>query len=70
MFVFNIAPTAFIEMGSQLKVSSNRMVKPGIEPAIPGLQGEWFIHYTIMAPSVVCRPALKGFTGTKLICML
>ena len=57
-------------MGPQLKVSSDRMVKPGIEPVIPGLQGEWFIHYSIVAPSVVCKVACKGFTGTKLICKL
>ena len=31
-------------------VSSNRLVKPGIEPATPGLQGKWFIHYTTVAP--------------------
>ena len=28
-----------------LKVSSDRLVKPGIEPASPGLQGKWLIHY-------------------------
>ena len=25
-------------------------MKPGIEPATPGLQGKWFIHYTTAAP--------------------
>ena len=34
-----------MEMGPQLKVSSHRLVKPGINIAIPGLQGEQFIHY-------------------------
>ena len=37
-------------MGPQLKVSSGRLVKPVIEPVTPGLQGEWFIHYTTVAP--------------------
>ena len=36
-------------MGPQLKVSSDRLVKPGIEPATPGLQGNWFIHYATVA---------------------
>ena len=36
-------------MGPRLKVSSDRLVKPGIEPAIPGLQGQRFIHYTTAA---------------------
>ena len=33
-----------------LKVSSDRLVKPGIEPATPGLQGKWFIHHTTATP--------------------
>ena len=40
-------------MGPRLKVSSDRLVKPGIEPATPGLQGKQFIHYTTAAPSFV-----------------
>ena len=40
-----------METGPQLKVSSDRLVKPGIEPATPGLQGKRFIHYTTAAPS-------------------
>ena len=35
-----------METGPRLKVSSDRLVKPGIEPATPGLQGKRFIHYT------------------------
>ena len=35
-----------METGQQLKVSSDRLVKPGIEPGTPGLQGKRFIHYT------------------------
>ena len=39
-----------METGPQLKVSSNRLVKPGIEPGTPGLQGKRFIRYTTAAP--------------------
>ena len=39
-----------METGQQLKVSSDRLVKPGIEPGTPGLYGERFIHYTTAAP--------------------
>ena len=39
-----------METGPLLKVSSDRLVKPGIEPATPGLQGKWFIHHTTAAP--------------------
>ena len=42
-----------METGPWLKVSSNRPVKPGIEPATPGLQGKRFIHYTTAAPDFV-----------------
>ena len=38
-----------METGPRLKVSSDRLVKPGIEPATPGLQGKRFIHYTTAA---------------------
>ena len=37
-------------MGPRFKVSSDRLVKPGLEPATPGLQGKRFIHYTTAAP--------------------
>ena len=40
-------------MGLQLKVSSNRLVKPGIKPLNYGLQGKQFIHYTTAAPTTV-----------------
>ena len=36
-------------MGPRLKVSSDRLVKPVIKPATPGLQGKLFIHYTTAA---------------------
>ena len=47
-----------MEKGPQLKVSSNKLVKPEIEPATPGLQGEHFIPYTTAAPQcgVVDKP--------------
>ena len=35
-----------METGPLLKVSSDRLVKPGIEPATPGLQGKWLINYS------------------------
>ena len=45
MFVFNFPPTAkVIWRRGQGLVSLGRLVKPGIEPAIPGLQGKQFIH--------------------------
>ena len=39
-----------METGPRLKVLSDRLVKQGIEPAIPSLQGKRFIHYTTAAP--------------------
>ena len=33
--------------------SSDKLVKPRIEPASPGLQSEWFIHNTKVAPNKV-----------------
>ena len=41
-----------METGPRLKVSSDRLEKPGIEPATPGLQGKWLIHYTTAAPTL------------------
>ena len=46
-----------METGPRLKVSSDRLVKPGIEPATPGLQGKGFIHYTTAAPEKTLLPA-------------
>ena len=40
-----------METGPRLKVSSDRLEKLGIEPATPGLQGKWLIHYTTAAPT-------------------
>ena len=44
-----------METGPRLKVSSDRLVKPGIEPATPGLLGKRLIHYTTAAPAKVDR---------------
>ena len=41
-----------METGPWFKVSSDRLVKRGIEPATPGLQGKPFIHYKTAAPRV------------------
>ena len=30
-----------MEKGQRLKVLSDKLEKPGIEPATPGLQGKW-----------------------------
>ena len=51
VFVFNVPPTAKViwRRGPQFKVSSDRLLKLGIEPATPGLQGKWFMHYTTAA---------------------
>ena len=39
--------------GPQLKVSFDRLVMlQRIKPTTSGLQGEWFIHYTMVAPTV------------------
>ena len=53
-------------MGPQLKVSSNRLVKPGIEHETPGLSGERFIHYTTAAP-ILCMVNVIKF-GTLVTC--
>ena len=39
-----------METGTQLKVSSDRLVKTGIETGTPGLQGKQFIHHSTAAP--------------------
>ena len=57
VFVFYVSPTAKViwRRGHGLKVSSHKLMKPGIEPATPGLQGKQFIHYTTAAPTCVVR---------------
>ena len=53
-----------METGPQLKVSSNRLVKPGIETATPGLQGKRFIHYTTAAPNIMVVGVQTVHVGT------
>ena len=48
-------------MGPRLNVSSDRLVKPGNQPATPGLQGKLFIHYTTAAP---IYPEQTGHIGS------
>ena len=45
-----------METGPQLKVSSDRQAKPGVEPANPVLQGQWLNHYTAVAPLCTRKP--------------
>ena len=44
-----------METGPRLKVSSERLVKLGIKPVTPDLQGRRFIHYTTAAPQFLDR---------------
>ena len=48
IFCPDVSPTAkvILRQGHSLKVSSNRLVKPGIQPATSGLQVEKFIFTT------------------------
>ena len=39
-----------METGPRFIVPSDGLEKPGIEPATPGLQGEWHNHCTTEAP--------------------
>ena len=50
-----------METGPRLKVSSDRLLKPGIEPATPGLQGKRFIHYTTAAPRIEDSSSLFNY---------
>ena len=60
-----------METGPQFKVSSDGLVKLGIEPATPGLQGKWLIHYTTAAPNqmlvsthvIIMQVGLINFSG-------
>ena len=51
-----------METGPQLKVSSDRLVKLGIQPATPGFQGKRLIHYTTVAPTGLRLCNLIRFT--------
>ena len=56
--VFNVPPTAKV-IWRRVKVSSDRLVKPGIEPATPGLQRKQLIHYTTAAPMFYNKTCVK-----------
>ena len=45
--------------GSQLKVSCDRLVRPEIKHATPGIQGEWFIHQTTVSPTALNNEKLS-----------
>ena len=51
-----------MEMGTHLKSSSDRLVKPGIKPVTPDLQGKWCIRYTTVAPFCSISPVSSIFT--------
>ena len=53
---------AIMEMGpAHLKASSHRLEKQGIKPAMPGLQGEWFIHYATVTQAPVYIIIISDF---------
>ena len=56
-----------METSPRLKVSSDRLVEPGIEPVTPCLQDKWLIHYTTAAPrNLMCLlNAFKADLKTK-----
>ena len=58
-----------METGPRLKVSSDRLVKPGIEPATPGLQGKRFINYTTAAPVYVLLYVTYIYSSYAIILM-
>ena len=69
VLVFNVPPTAKViwRRGHGL-VSSDRLEKPGIEPATPGLQGKWLIHYITAAPKMLWVLKRTGFFEHKKQC--
>ena len=48
-----------MEMGPQLKISSQRQEKPLIEPATPGLHAKLFIHYTTALEPLLLADAIS-----------
>ena len=48
----------------------DRLEKPGIEPSIPGLQGEGLIHYTMAVPASTSDMDQDTNFGTYLICAI
>ena len=53
-FVLNVPQSDKViwRRGPQLKVSSDRLVKPEIEPPTPGLQSKWYIYNTTETPAL------------------
>ena len=51
--------------GPRLKVSSDRLVKPGIEPATPGLQGKRFIQIKVMLCYVMTKLQINNKNTNK-----
>ena len=47
---------------TRLKPFSDRLVKPGIKPVTPDLQGKWCIRYTTVAPFCSISPVSSIFT--------
>ena len=53
-----------METGPQRNVSSDRLMKPGIEPSTPGSQGKWLIHYTTAAPTLVGSSVVSALASS------
>ena len=53
-----------METGPWLNVSSDRLVRPGNQPATPGLQGKWFIHNSTAAPIYMEQTNSIGSVGS------
>ena len=56
-----------MENGPWLKDSSDRLVKLGIGPVTPGLQGDRFIHYIMAAPTVIFVYLLLFISATAVL---
>ena len=50
-------------MGPRLRVSSERLEKPGIEHTTPGLEGEQLNHYAMEAYGYTCTYKIISATG-------
>ena len=53
-------------MGPRLRVLSERLEKPGIEPTTPGLEGEQVNHYATEASVNVIKIACLLYTNFSL----
>ena len=50
--------------GDTANVSYDRLMKPGFEPATPGLKGKWFIDYYTAAPIYPDQTDCIGLVGS------